>query len=156
MEIGGALEETIALLKTIPGGSEVVAWFNGWPGIGDAEVLELHLVRRGPSLLRISAMTNDGEKVGPPYKGAVFDFALRDMVDVNLEGFSHQNVIGGLRIDRSTDQPVHPSLLGIGLVRGEVEIELWPCAGAHGMIRCTIDKIVITPTTDYQTADASL
>jgi hypothetical protein len=70
--------------------------------------------------------------------------------------FSRQNVIGGLTLQRSTDQPVHPSLLGIGLVRGEVEIELWPCAGAHRMIRCTIDKIVITPVTDYQAADANL
>ena len=154
MEIGGALQETIALLETIPGGPEVVAWFNGWPEFGDAEIIELHLVRRGPSLLRISAMASKGEKSGPPYKHAVFDFTLRDMVDVNLDGFSHQNVIGGLTLHRSTDQPVPPSLLGIGLVRGEVEIELWPCAGAHGMIRCTIEKIVITPISDYQVAEA--
>ena len=148
MEIGGALQETIALLKTIPGGPEAVAWFNGWPEFGDAEVVELRLARRGPSLLRIFAMASEGGKVGPPFKEAIFDFTLRDMVDVNLEGFGRQNVIGGLALQRSTDQPVHPSLVGIGLARGEVEIELWTCAGAHGMIRCTIDKIVITPLTD--------
>jgi hypothetical protein len=156
MEIGGTLQETIALLKTIPGGPEAVAWFNGWPEFGDAEVLELRLARRGPRLLRISARASEGEKVGPPFKEAIFDFTLRDMIDVNLEGFSGQNVIGGLSLHRSADQPVHPSLYGIGLVRGEVEIELWPCAGAHGMIRCTIEKIVITPVTDYQAADAKL
>lgn len=143
-------------METIPGGSEVVAWFGGWPEFGDAEVLEVRLVRRGPSLLRISAMAGEGENYGAPFKHAVFDFTLRDMIDVNLEGFSHQNVVGGLTLHQATDQPVHPSLLGIGLVRGEVEIELWPCAGAHGMIRCTIEKIAIIPVTDYQAAEASL
>ena len=89
-------------------------------------------------------------------KHAVFEFTLRDMIDTYLDGFSHQNVIGGLTLHRAQDQPVHPSLHGTGLTHGEVEIELGPCFGAHGMIRCTIEKIAITPVDDYQNAEASL
>ena len=94
-----------------------------------------------------------GKHKGPPFKHAVFDFILRDMIDVYLDGFGHQNVIGGLTLRRTKDKAVHPSLLGIGLVRGKVEIELEPCAGAHGIIRCTIEKITITPVEDYQEVD---
>lgn len=120
MEKSEALLETIALLESIPGGRAVIDWFSGWPEFGDAEVLELRLVRRGSSLLRVSAEV----RRRPPVKHAVFDFTLRDMIDVTLDGFSHQNVIGGLTLHRAQDQPVHPSLRGIGLTRGEIEIEL--------------------------------
>jgi Immunity protein 50 len=150
----GTLEETISILKEIPGGSEVIEWFGGWPEFGDAEVLELRLVRRGPSSLRLAAeVSAAGKHRGPPFKHAVFDFTLRDMIDVYLDGFSHQNVIGGLTLRRTKDQTVHRSLYGIGLVRGEVEIELEPCAGALGIIRCTIDNISIVPVENYQEAD---
>jgi hypothetical protein len=75
------------------------------------------------------------------------------MIDLHIEGFSRQNVIGGLNLRRARDQSVHRSLIGIGLARGEVEIELEPCAGAFGFIRCAIEKIAITPVEDFQQAD---
>ena len=151
-----ALEETISILKEITGGPEVVEWFGGWPQFGDAEVLELRLVRKGSSLLRLAAeVSAAGRYKGPPFKHAVFEFVLRDMIDVHIDGFSHQNIIGGLTLRRTEDEAVHPSLYGIGLVRGGVEIELEPCAGALGLIRCTIDSIKIIPVENYQEADLS-
>jgi hypothetical protein len=148
------LKETISILDKIPGGPEVIAWFGGYPEFGDAEILEVRLVRKGPSSLRLATMVSEGGKYkGPPFKHAVFDFSLRDMIDVHLDGFGHQNVIGGLALRGARDQAVHPSLLGIGLVPGEVEIELGPCAGAFGTIRCTIERIAITRVEDYQEAD---
>lgn len=150
------LQETISILNEVPGGPDVIAWFGGWPEFGDAEVLDLQLVRKGSSSLRVAAMACEGGKYkGPPFKHAVFKFTLRDMIDVHLDGFGHQNVIGRLKLRRTQDHAVHPSLLGIGLVRGEVEIELEPCAGAFGIIRCTIEKIEIAPVEDYQEADTS-
>lgn len=111
MDRDEALLETIGILETVPGGPEVIAWFSDRPKFGDAEILELRLNRRGPSLLRVSAMMSEsGKWKGPPYKGAVFDFTLRDMIDVSLDGFSHQNVIGGLTIHSSKARPIHPSL----------------------------------------------
>jgi len=149
-----SLEETISILNEIPGGREVVAWFGGRPDFGDAEVVELRLVRKGLSRLRMAAVVSEGGKhKGPPFKHAVLDFSLRDMIDVHLDGFSHQNVVGGLILRRAQDRAMHPSLSGHGLVPGEVEIELAPCAGAFGTIRCTVAKIAITPVEDYQEAD---
>jgi hypothetical protein len=102
----------------------------------------------------LAAMVSEGGKQkGPPFKHAVFDFTLRDMIDVRLDGFGHQNVIGGFALRPAHSQALHPSLLGHGPARGEVEIELEPCAGAFGTIRCTIEKIAITPVKDYQEAD---
>ncbi len=86
MEKGEALQQTISLLEAIPGGPEVAEWFGGWPEFGDAEILELRLVRRGPSLLRISATASAaGKWRGPPFKHAVFDFTLRDTIDIRLD-----------------------------------------------------------------------
>jgi hypothetical protein len=148
------VEDTISILNDISGGRELIAWFGGRPEFCDAEVLELRLVRHGPSCLRLATMVSKGGKyTGPPFKHAVFDFTLRDMIDVDLNGFGYQNVISGLALRRAQDRALHPSLLGIGLVPGEVEIVLEPCAGAFGMIRCTIDKITIRPVENYQKAD---
>lgn len=148
------VEESVSILNQIPGGPEVVKWFDGRPEFGDGEVLEIRLVRKGPSYLRVAAMASEaGKYKGAPFKQAVFNFTLRDMVDVYIDGFAHQNVIGRLSFRCAPDRAVHPSLLGIGLVRGEVEIELEPCAGPIGTIRCNIEKITITPVEDYQEAD---
>jgi hypothetical protein len=148
------LKETISILNKIPGGPEVIAWFGGHPKFHDAEVLEVRLVRKGRSCLRLAAMVSEvGKHKGPPFKHAVFDFTLRDMIEVHLDRFGHQNVIGEFALRRAHDQALHPSLLGHGPARGEVEIELAPCAGAFGTIRCTIEKIAILPVKDYQEAD---
>lgn len=149
-----ALEETLLVLRDIPGGPEVIEWFHGGPQFGDAEVLELRLVRRGASVLRLAAIALEaGGYKSAPLKHAIFDFVLRDMIDVHLDGFSHQNVIGGLNLRRATEQKFHPSLVGIGLVAGEVEMQLDPCAGSFGCMRCTIEKISITPVVNDQKAD---
>jgi hypothetical protein len=148
------LTETVSILDEIPGGRAAVAWFHGRPEFHDAEVLELRLVRKGPSRLRLSASVREGEAhKGPLIKHGIFDFTLRDMIDVHLDGFGHQNVIFGLRLRRAEPAAMHPSLLGMGLAPGAIEIELHPCAGAFGTIRCSIEKIVITPVADYQMAD---
>jgi hypothetical protein len=150
-----ALEETVSILNGVTGGAEAVAWFHGRPTFGDAEVLELRLSRRGGSVLRLAAMiSRAGAQAGPPFKHAIFEFAMSDMIDVRLEGFGPQNVIGGLTLWRNQDRAVHPSLIGIGLAPGAAEIEFTPCAGAFGSIRCTIESIRIIPVDDYQQSGA--
>jgi hypothetical protein len=80
------------------------------------------------------------------FKKAIVTFALMNMMDVSVEGFSHQNVIGGLKIHRAPRKQKHPGLFGIGIIDSEHEIELAPCAGAFGTIRATIASISIDPT----------
>jgi hypothetical protein len=73
----------------------------------------------------------------------IVSFMLRDVLEVAIQGFSHQNVISGLKIRNASPMQVHPSLIGIGLNLPDHEIELEPCAGAFGTIRATIEAITM-------------
>ena len=133
------MQETAAILKTIPGGSALLDWFRGPPQFGDAEVVELRLDRAGASLLRLALAGWDGRP------SVTCTFHLKDMIDVTLEGFSHQNVIGGLYLRHAVKGDVHPTLRGIGLIYADHEIELEPLAGAFGTIRATIENVTLSP-----------
>ena len=147
------IEQTISILDEISGGPAVIEWFEGKPQFGDGEILELRLSRKGPSVLRISAIYVGGQTDLAFGKHAVFTFILRDMVDVHVDGFGRQNVIGGLTLRRSQVADVHPSLRGIGLNIADHEIVLEPCAGAFGFIRCSIESVSISAVDDYQKAE---
>jgi hypothetical protein len=76
---------------------------------------------------------------------AIVTFNLADMIDVAIEGFSHQNVIASLKLGRAPGREIHPSLLGIGAVDSDLEIELEPCAGAFGKIRAKLIGVSFEP-----------
>ena len=132
------MHETAAILRTIPGGNALLDWFRGPPEFGDAEVIELRLDRAGTSLLRLALTGRDG---GP---AITCTFHLKDMVDVTLQGFSHQNVVRGLYLRHAAKGDVHPTLRGVGLVYADHEIELEPLAGAFGLIRATIERVALS------------
>jgi hypothetical protein len=134
-----SLDNTASILAEIPGGPELLDWFGGSPNFGDAEVISLNLNREGPSILKMAVI----KLVGTDFQTIVVVFTLRDMIDIALEGFSHQNVVGGLTLKRCSELHVHPSLVGIGLLLPDHVLELEPCAGAFGRIRATIDKIAM-------------
>ena len=137
-------EVTMSIVSRIPGGQPLIDWFHGRLEFGDAEVVELRLLRSGPSVLRIQAEISErGFYGGPPNKAALVSFMLRNVLEVAVQGFSHQNVIGGLRIRMAGPQQYHPTLVGIGLTTPDHEIELEPLAGAFGIIRATIEAIVV-------------
>jgi hypothetical protein len=139
-------DETAEILKDLPGGPELLAWFGGVPNFGDAEVLGLHLDRAGPSQLLVLAISSAGGlDFGEVFKRAIVTFNLVDMIDVAIEGFSHQNVIESLKLRRAPKREVHPSLLGIGTVDGDLQIELEPCAGAFGKIRASVIGVSFEP-----------
>jgi hypothetical protein len=133
--------DTLEILRTIPGGRELIVAFGGLPNFGDAEVSSLILDRSGQSKLMIVAFNYS---LGHEKRIRV-TFHLEDMIDVGLEGFWRQNVIDGLQIRRASQKPLHPSLLGIGGAPGDLEIVLEPCVGAFGTIRASVAKISIEP-----------
>ena len=138
----------------IPGGTDVIRWFGGEPDFGDAEVIELRVHRGRGAVLRIATMMSvAGRYQGPPFKHAVFTFHLGDMIDIALEGFGRQNVIGGLTIEPAQAVEVHGSLLGYGLKLPKHQLILDPCAGPLGTIRATVESIEVHEVTDYQEAD---
>ena len=135
-----ALSETRSILADIPGGTQLLKWFSDEPNFGDAEVISLSLdrVRECSFKVAVCKLIDNGN-----WKTAVVTMILKDMIDVSIEGFSHQNVIGGLTIGRVTraQSDVHPSLLGIGGNAPHHRIVLRPCAGAIGAIVATIASI---------------
>src|SRR5665213_3244258 len=92
-------------LKAIDGAEQLYAWFGDWPSFHDAEVIELHLSRRSSSSLAIHTwkMTSEVDVKGyyVHTKDVVVEFVLNGISDLSLNGFSHQNVIFGLAVDKT-------------------------------------------------------
>ena len=89
-------------LHAIVGAQELHDWFGYWPTFHDAEIVSLHLNRRGPSslLIHIWEMTNKVDEKGfyELEKQAVVEFVFEDISELELGGFSHRNVIFGLEL----------------------------------------------------------
>jgi hypothetical protein len=126
-------KETASILGSVPGGQELLAWFAGLPNFGDAEIVALNLNREGASTLLV-------EVHAPPRKILV-TFVLGDWVDVQIAGFSQQNVIGGLALKRAGEREVEPWEIGVGARPGDHEIVLAPCFGANGVIHATLQRV---------------
>jgi hypothetical protein len=131
------MTETERILAGIKGGPELLEWFGGAATFDDAEVVELQLDRKLPCKLVIDVPWLEGKEG----KFARVTFHLKDVADIRLEGWSHQNVIGKLQIWEAPEINWHPSLLGIGISEPNHLIELEPCAGAFGKIVATILRV---------------
>jgi len=68
-----------------------------------------------------------------------------DVIDLKLDGFSHQNVISGLHLRRVAEHPPRPGLTPLPPPAEVYEIEMVPCAGLSGMIRCRHINISYIP-----------
>ena len=118
----------------IPGAEAVVEWFGRWPSFHDAEIIDVHFDRAGRSAIRIHAwlmtegIDSDGFYVSDRH--AVVTFGLEDIVDLELFGFSNQNVIFGLTVER-TD-------------RGH-RLKLDPCYGLSGAIEAERVSVGLAP-----------
>src|SRR4051794_12581259 len=84
----------------VSGGAELVRWFGQVPSFHDAEILSLHLRRRAESVLRLHGWINTGQVGQGGYfvldRHAIVTFTLSEVMDLQLDNFSPQNVIGGL------------------------------------------------------------
>jgi hypothetical protein len=87
----------------VEGAKNLRDWFGFWPSFHDAEVICLHLNRRAASSLFLHTweMTRDTDERGYYVlaKHVVVEFVLEEILDLNLNGFSHQNVLFGLTIE---------------------------------------------------------
>lgn len=105
-------------------------WFGYWPSFHDAEVLRLDLNRSGSSFLAIHTweMTREIDKQGyyVHAKDVTVDFILDGISDLHLDGFSHQNVVGNIKIEKKGD----------GFL-----LTLWPCYGLAGSLEAS--KILV-------------
>ena len=137
------------IYDAVAGGAELVRWFGQAPSFHDAEILSLCLHRKGDSLLRLHAWINTGVVGRDGYyvrdKHAIVAFTLSGIMDLQLDGFSGQNVIGGLVLRRAPYRPERRGCLALDSLPEDIEIELEPCYGLDGLIRARCVTIAFQP-----------
>jgi len=121
-------------LETIVGAQELYDWFGYWPNFHDSEVMSLHLNRASPSSMLIHTweMTKeiDERNFYVLTKHVVVEFVLDEVSELDLNGFSHQNVLSSLTIEK-TDA---------GFL-----LDLGPCYGLAGTMQAKNISIRVTP-----------
>lgn len=124
--------------QEIPGGQELVDYFGHDPEFGDAEVVQLVLNRRAPSLISIHTWSNDSFDQA---KHVVVTLTVSDIADVELEHFSHQNVLNDLVIRPAPERAERHPYYGRKPRPEDIEIQLGPCYGLNGFIRASAVSI---------------
>ena len=141
-------EQVPHIYAEVPGGAELVRWFGRVPSFHDAEIISLDLRRSGKSFLRIHGWVGTDQVDERGYmvldKHAVVTFTLEDIMDLQLDGFSHQNVIGGLILQRAIDRG-RANYYPLPQSSEDIEIELEPCYGLDGVIRAKRVSISFEP-----------
>ena len=142
-------EQNQAIYHEVPGGADLLRWFGRVPSFHDAEVLSLDLRRRGQSALRLHGWIMT-DKVGEDGfivldRHAIVTFTLDGIMDLQIDGFSAQNVIAGLILRRAPDRPERRGFLALAPSPQDIEIELEPCYGLDGLIRARSVAITLQP-----------
>lgn len=131
-------------LESITGAPELYDWFGYWPDFHDAEIVSLHLNRRGPSYLAVHTWETTKRLNSQGYneceKHVVVEFILHDISALSLEGFSGQNVIFRLALERT---------------EAGFRLTLAPCYGLSGAVEAQSMSIRLTPGMPPQTTLSS-
>jgi hypothetical protein len=133
----------------VPGGQDLVRWFGQVPSFHDAEILSLNLRRNGQNSVRLhgwimtAKVGQDGQLALD--KHAIVTFLLEGVMDLQLDGFSHQNVIMGLILRCAPDRPERHGYLSQAPLPEDIEIEIEPCFGISGLIRARSVSITFDP-----------
>ena len=143
------MENADTIYAAIPGGRELLAWFGCVPSFHDAEIISLCLHRRAPSSVLMHTWNNTSEADESGYyvldKHAVVKFTFEEIVDLQFDGFSHQNVIYGLSLRHAPDRPERRTSYARDPSPNDFEIWLEPCFGIDGFIRCRRVSVDFTP-----------
>lgn len=118
-----------AIFASLLGAESLIKQFGRVPSFHDGEVETIHLVKSGPSHIKIR--TGFPDIFGP---GHVYvSLMISNVLDVELEGFSAQNVIQELWLRPAMTRPEHLGK-GVAVEDGDLEIELEPIFGIGGTI----------------------
>ena len=141
-------EQTRAVYESIPGGAELLNWMGGIPAYHDGEIVSLLLHRRSSSFLQVTSYLRveyGSDGLAQMLKRAVVTFELKGICYLDLNGFSHQNVINSLVFGRRPkDLEVSPYYDFVS-TDDDFEIMLEPCYGLDGLIRCNSIAISFKP-----------
>ena len=144
-----ANEQDQSIYDVVPGGAELLRWFGREPSFHDAEMLSLDLRRKGQSEFRFHGWITTDELGEDGFvvrdRHAIVTFTLEGIMDLQLDGFSIQNVIGGLILRRAPHRPERQGYLALDPLPQDIEIELEPCYGLNGLIRARSVTISFQP-----------
>lgn len=118
-------EASARLFRRLPGADAFLAGHDHVPTFHDGEIEEVWLSKKGPGSLSISIFWPDpfgAERI-------LVTFSVANILDVRLEGFSAQNVVGELWLSPATAVPgfydVEP---------GDLRLDMEPLFGLSGMV----------------------
>lgn len=126
----------------ISGGKDLVAYFGHDPIFHDGEIVGLVLNRRAESSISIH-IWGMGDLAATRH--AVVTLVFTDVADLELECFSHQNVINGLIVRRAPERGARRPYYGREPQTEDIEIELRPCFGLCGFIRAASVTVSFEP-----------
>jgi len=110
----------------ILGATELHDWFGYWPAFHDAEIVSLHLNRSGSSSMRVHTweMSKEIDQNGCYVlaKHLVVEFILENISGLNLNGFSHQNVVFGIDVEK-TESGFRLTIQGCYGMEGSIDAE---------------------------------
>jgi hypothetical protein len=121
----------------LPGAIAFTDWFGVWTDFHDAEILEVHLSRAADSWIKLHTwrstdkVDDNGYYVQEAHVTVTFIF--QEIADLELHGFSHQNVIFDLEIN-SADHGM--------------ELKLTDCFGIGGRILAKRISMTFEPMTE--------
>jgi len=111
------------LLAFAPSTQKLIDWFGFLPSFHDAEIVSIELHRLGPSFVRVHTFRSLSEtNESGHYKTdrhAIVSIVVDAISDMQLLGFSHQNVISDIVFEKTAD--------GIKMILGG-------CFGVEGYI----------------------
>ncbi len=128
--------------QAIPGGEALVAYFGHVPFFHDGEITQVVLNRRSASTVSIHTW---GMDTIDPIKHAVVTLLIDDIIDLELENFSPQNVIGDLIIRPLPERDNRRDYYPRSQVEGDVEIVFVPIFGLSGVVRAGSVSLTFVP-----------
>jgi len=100
-------DDQVDAIHDLPGAQALIEWFGRRPSFHDAEILSVSLDRARTSCIRLHTWDLTSEVDAKGYyvlkNHVVVWFLLEGVSDLELAGFSHQNVISGLTVKRSQE-----------------------------------------------------
>jgi hypothetical protein len=125
---------------TLEGAGSLIALYGHVPSFHDGEITDLNLRRKGESKLRVSI--NYPDNFG---HGSVFvTLEITNLLDVEIEGFSAQNVIDSLYVTPAIANAEREAHYGIDRMDGDLRIEFDPIWGVGGHLICRGVRVVWT------------
>ncbi|WP_156386855.1 MULTISPECIES: Imm50 family immunity protein [unclassified Rhizobium] len=128
--------------RAIPGGDALIAYFGHSPMFHDGEITQVVLNRLSTSTISVHIWGVDDVD---PVKHAVVTLSINDIIDLELENFSPQNVIGDVIIRPLLEREDRRSHYPRNRKESDIEIELIPIYGLNGILRAGSVSLTFVP-----------